>query len=1421
MKARTLRNLLFLLILGPVAGSAPSAPIDGVAPLDLRAGTPRFTATGAGLEVAIDGFGRTAAPGEPGLPIRIVLVAIPEGGEPTLRVVLAETRTIDDLDIAPVPKVGLRDRGAEAEREQAEGFAPGERGRRATPVVESRRDPAAYARDAWTPDSPIRLGRTGWMREQRYVEVIFQPLLYNPARRQALFHDRIEAEVRFETDSDGGREGDRIDRGDARFESAYRSAFVNYEQGRGFRRGRGRAGAAQHSTAGGATLESAAIAPAAGGTPRYKLSVTQSGIYRLDSAWLGANAPGLVGVDPRTFSVAVDGVEIPITILDAAGGDGESDGVFGAGDAVVFAGGPKLEPPTMFNLDPGGGNFPIYELKDFTDTQVYWLTASGAPGAHARMPATAAAPVSGYTLATDFPETALWDENNLFVPIGPGDPYVSMPSLLAGSTPQRDISIALPGLAPGAATASVTVVMRGGTALAVTPDHRTKFWANADTVNAADYTWDGEIDRLQKQDVPQTSLSNPVTVHLQAPGLAGVSVDSQYPQTISVAYRRLFAAGGQALTFRYPNQDARFTVTSLNATAPTVLEISRTLANGEPQAVRLTGATPGGAPTTTWTFEVPLDAAPGAPATRTFAVAGPNGVRTPDAVAVAPDPTLAIPGQSADMLVIAAPSAIDPAPGGALDLLLAHRLATQGLTSRVIEIGQVYDEFSGGRRDADAVRSFLTYAFTNWRGPAGTDPPPAYVLLVGDASLDFKNTLQRGDWVDQVPSPIMVQFSNIIGYYSSDNWLASCNGPDQIPDLVIGRITTRTPSASAAVFDKIRTAEISPPAGAWKGHAILAAGDGHDVFETLSFQSVNDTLHDAYFSVAPYTTPAPPLYYAEPPWNSTEDVDFNTALKSEFNAGAGVMIYVGHGAFDIWGLDTFFTPADAAGLTNGLRLPLALNINCLSGGFHTLLGSGSIAEALVNNPSGGAIAVFAPSGLSNAFVGGGVATQMFEPLYGRSRDRALGPATLPVRVDLWGQLSYVDLQSFTLLGDPASLTPTPAPEPPSGLAATAGNGEVTLTWTAPAVPGASTRIYRAAGNPAGAYAPITCVPAGPTSCVDTSAINLTRYYYAAVSADAEGFEGRWSNLNQDCDAGPGCVTARPVNPNPPAAPTGVVVSDPGSGGRLNVSWVASPEDDVNRYTVRYGTTSGVYPNSTIVTPPAVSVSLQGLVDNTRYYVVVTATNTGSLESPPSGEKSGIPHLVEGIAPPRSITDLTVTRSGNDLVLAWSRPLLDIYGRATNVTGYRVYRATTPNAAVIGTAPLATINSGATTTFTHTGGATAPGSAFYHVTALDAAGLESGAGHDLPSGVGDLIVTLVSPTMVHLVWSPVGTDVQGNPTQVRYQVHSTATPVGRLGLGPGTLVLDNVTGTAVDVTVNTNPRYLSVLTIDNRGNLSPY
>jgi hypothetical protein len=1402
-----------LLLLGSrghqAAGNDPSR-----IPLVFDAPDPRFEASEAGTVARVDGFGLSSRTDQPVVPIRIVLVAIPEGVTPTLEIGRSDVRSIADFDPAPVPRVRVRDRAAKEPELEA------------TP--EYRRATAIYGRAGWFPEAALSLGQIGYLREQRFVEVVFTPLQVDPAGRKARFTSHVEAVVHL----DGTPDGDAADAAggfvpDPHFESVYASAFLNYEQGKRFRvrpSMRGGAGSRAAATTGAALASEAAPLPAAGTGPRYKLSVTQKGVYRLTQSYLAAQAPDLLATDPRSWAVLVDGVEIPIAIHDAAGGSGEADGAFGPSDTLDFYGRPKTEAPTVLNYDFAPPLTDVYQQNDFTDTQVYWLVATGVVGGHRRIPAQSGAPLSGFTQAADFQATMVWEENTIYFPLLDNDPFFSFPDLLAGATgAQRDLTLALPGIAGGAWSATVTGRLRGGSSLTQDGDHRTRLWVNADTADASDAVWDGETIQTQSFNVPAASLSNPVTLHALAVTQTGISVDRQYLDTLSVTYRRSFTASGETLEFTVPNQDARYQISGLTATAPVIYEVGRPVAaNGEADAVQFTGATPGGAPTTQWTFEVAHDASAGAPATRTFVVAGAGGVRLPDAAVAAAAPVLAIPGQSAAMIVIGARSTIDASPGGSLDLLLQHRLQAQGITSKVVFIDQVYDEFSGGRRDANAAKSFLAYAFANWRGPSGQDPPPAYVLLVGDATPDYKNNLGRADWVDQVPTPIMIIQSSIIGYYSSDNWLAAVNGADQIPDLHLGRISTRTAAASAAVFDKIRQYETTPPAGLWKGRAVMSASEGREAGESDSFEAINYGLLADYFSTPPMSAYQPLLHFDDPPWNATDAAGFNSALRSALNSGAGVMTYVGHGSFDTWGLNTFWTAADAAALTNGAMLPFMVNINCLSGGFHYLVGSGSMAEAFVNNPNGGAVAAFAPSGLSNSFIGQTVTNALFPVLLGPTRERRLGPATLQARIALWSQSSVVDMQSYTFLGDPASTLATPAPPPPTALGAAAGNGLVDLSWTAPPLPAAATRIYRASVSPTGAYTAIACAATGPTSCRDQTVVNGTRYYYFAVSVDTEGFEGATSNLNADCNAGPGCVTALPINLTPPTAPTGFILRDAGTGDRLNVSWSANPEPDVKKYTVRFGTSPGVYTSTLTVNAPATTTTIVGLVTGTTYYVSLTATNTSGVEGAPAPEQSGAPHLFEGIAPPRAISDLSVNRSGADLVLSWSRPTVDIYGRPTTTAGYRVYRGGTPNFQVGPGSLLATISDGAITTYTHTGGANLAGSSFYLVTALDTAGLVSGAGRELPNGTGDLAVSFTAPTTAHLTWSAVTTDVSGLPTLVdHYQIHVTSTPVGRGSLGPSTLFLDNVTTTSVDISLSGPRSYISVLVVDNRGNVSPY
>src|SRR5437867_1376755 len=340
MRASFLRTIPLGLFLGLLttpglglgSGAADSAP------LHLTADAPELLPMpgSPGVVPHVAGFGLTTRPGEPMLPIRVLLVAIPEGSVPEIRIIAARSARLGRLDVAPVPHMRHKDR---KEEDEAHSWHS-----------EFTADRKIFDRDAEFPSSPVRLGVTGYLREQRFVEVLFMPVVYNPMRRQGRYFTDIRAEVLFTMPRGADlSSGPRPFRPDPLFEETYRRNIVNYEAGKLFRVEPGRAAVNAPSPAADATATTAV----AGGTPRYKILVSRAGIHRLDYTYLSSHAPDLLLLDPRTYFLTAEGVEIPLSIRDANGASGEADGHFDSGDLLEFYGRPMTGPPTILNYDYG------------------------------------------------------------------------------------------------------------------------------------------------------------------------------------------------------------------------------------------------------------------------------------------------------------------------------------------------------------------------------------------------------------------------------------------------------------------------------------------------------------------------------------------------------------------------------------------------------------------------------------------------------------------------------------------------------------------------------------------------------------------------------------------------------------------------------------------------------------------------------------------------------------------------------------------------------------------------------------------------------------------------------------------------------------------------------------------------------------
>lgn len=271
-----------------------------------------------------------------------------------------------------------------------------------------------------------------------------------------------------------------------------------------------------------------------------------------------------------------------------------------------------------------------------------------------------------------------------------------------------------------------------------------------------------------------------------------------------------------------------------------------------------------------------------------------------------------------------------------------------------------------------------------------------------------------------------------------------------------------------------------------------------------------------------------------------------------------------------------------------------------------------------------------------------------------------------------------------------SVTPTAgpvAPGAPTGVSATAGNAQATVSWTAPTANGGSAiTSYTVTSIPAGGAA---TVAAPATTATVAGLTNGTAYTFVVAAANSAG-------------SGPASAPSASVTPiGPPGAPTAVTAV--AGNAQAGVSWTAPAANGgspISAYTVSVATANGVAPTIPIVVTaaaPAATATVTGLTNGTAYTFVVTAANAAG-----SGPASVPSAAVTPIAPPDPPTAVSASPGLNQATVSWSAPLNN---GGSAVTGYVVTAspggATASVAAPATTATVAGLTGGTTYTFTVT------------------------------------------------------------------------------------------------------------------------
>jgi len=247
----------------------------------------------------------------------------------------------------------------------------------------------------------------------------------------------------------------------------------------------------------------------------------------------------------------------------------------------------------------------------------------------------------------------------------------------------------------------------------------------------------------------------------------------------------------------------------------------------------------------------------------------------------------------------------------------------QGLTVKVVNIDEIYNEFSSGLFSPFAIKYFLRYAYHTWQPPA-----PTYVLLVGDAHYDYKRvSVEHNPEFKLYPIfvPTYHAWSPESGETAIDQRFVNVSGDDALPDMMIGRLSVQTNDQLDTMVEKIINFEKNPKIGPWQGTLVQVSDDETDNPSDEIFEKTRNLLIKDYIPVA-YNTKQIYLRQIKRP-----DLT-HRAILDAFNKGALVIEYAGHGGNQTWADEGIFRLPDAINLRNEY-LPFVVTTTCLNGEF--------------------------------------------------------------------------------------------------------------------------------------------------------------------------------------------------------------------------------------------------------------------------------------------------------------------------------------------------------------------------------------------------------------------------------------------------------------------------------------------------------
>lgn len=835
-----------------------------------------------------------------------------------------------------------------------------------------------YSQNQFLPGKVADLSSVEQSRSMLIGGVKLYPIQYNPATKTLRRYSRIVVEVVFATSS-----APRVQNDD---DALFGGMLLNANEAKGWKSGKPQ------------PLNRINGQPSVLANGNwYRLTVNDEGMYILDANWFSSSGISLSNIDPRTIKIYGNGGEElsenvstvrPVDLVEnAIYVEGEADGQFNSGDYLLFYG----KGIQGIKYDPVGKTLRHY-IHHYSRSNFYWLTFGGVPGK--RMTTQQSAASAPAVIPTKFMD-AVWVEPDTVNLVKSGKSWLGLPMNSGGvqvrTFPLNGLILSEPRtyrftLVAGAANGSYYNVRETGTLIGTYP---------ISGVGVGGYTVANDITAEASGTFPIQNNTSQLSFEFRSDDVGATG----WLDWVEVIYQRTFDPVNNSLRFRSPDTTAvaEYRLGQFSGAA-FVFNVTNQF------NVRRVAATSG-----------VFRAAEQAGAISEYFALGANAYRVPAGAASVPAQNLRGITQQYDFLIVTSQEF-----SAAANRLKEHRQtpAYGGLKTIVVDVNQIYNEFSCGVPDVTAIRDFLKYAYENWMPLT----PPKFVCFFGQASYDYKGIL--GSKSSYVPTWQRTEnpYDDVFSSSSDDFFVRFTNGA--APFMISGRLNARSTREADRLVDKIIGYDTRSTRDGWKTRALFVGDDGWVRGENLEGNIHTEGAEDIA-NLTPGIFEKKKVYLEEYPTVIAQGRTKPGAYQDiiDFiNRGVLIVNFTGHGNPTVWTHEgVFSTQTSIPSLFNADKLAYFFAATCNFSQFDDP-NRESGSELLMNRVEGGAIGFVSASrkvfSNSNEALNRGIYVNMFgRDQFGRVRVERVATALFAYKAG-GGSFDVINDEKYFVLGDP-------------------------------------------------------------------------------------------------------------------------------------------------------------------------------------------------------------------------------------------------------------------------------------------------------------------------------------------------------------------------------------------------------------------